>query len=71
MPSPEPTLDQSPAAPLRLPGMGFITSLISSIKSRLSGPVLAMCGILAIIIAMNVLVYAVYRFWWQKRGENE
>jgi len=52
------------------PGLGPVNALISSIKTRLTGPVLAAIGIIAMFIVINAAVYAVYRYWWQKRKQN-
>jgi hypothetical protein len=56
--------------PLQLPGMGLISAIASVIRSKLSGPVLAVCGFISIIIVTNMIVYAVYRYWWQQRDKN-
>ncbi|PKL59751.1 MAG: hypothetical protein CVV33_06215, partial [Methanomicrobiales archaeon HGW-Methanomicrobiales-4] len=56
--------------PLHIPGLGLVSALVSVIKSRLSRTVLAVLGFCSIIIAVNVIVYAVYRYWWQKRVRN-
>ncbi len=54
----------------KIPGLGAFTALVSSIKSRLTGPVLAMIGIVVLFVLINAAVYAVYRYWWQKRKQN-
>lgn len=61
---------QPERTPLRIPGMNQISAVTSAIKSRLSGPVLIVLGFFAVIIVINIIVYAVYRYWWQQRARN-
>jgi len=61
----------NPRYPLDIPGLGLVSTLVSAIKSRLSGPVLFALEFFSAIIVINVVVYAGYRYWWQKRGRNE
>ncbi|MFH0966755.1 MAG: hypothetical protein V1862_03615 [Methanobacteriota archaeon] len=75
--TPEPTKspnieepDVQPVQPFHIPGMNLISILVSAIKSRLSGPILTVLGFIGIIAVINVLVYAVYRYWWQQRARN-
>ncbi|WP_319580496.1 hypothetical protein [uncultured Methanospirillum sp.] len=49
---------------------GPVNALLASIKSRLTGPVLAVIGIVGLFIVINATAYAVYRYWWQKRKQN-
>ena len=57
--------------PMRIPGVDLISALVSAIRSRLSGPFLAVLGFISIIIVINILVYAVYRYWRRQRDRNE
>lgn len=43
---------------------------LASITSKISRPVLSIIGIALLIIIINTAVYAVYRYWWQKRKQN-
>jgi hypothetical protein len=53
-----------------IPGLNAISTIITAIQSKLTGPVLAFITFFCIIIAANVIVFVVYREWWQKRGNN-
>lgn len=46
------------------------TALLASITNKISKPVLSIIGIVFLIIIINAAVYAVYRYYWQKRKQN-
>ena len=51
----------------KIPGFEFLSGLCTSLKSRVTGPVLAGIGILVLLVVINAAVYCVYRYWWQQR----
>ena len=68
--TPQEQVNQSEKQPLHIPGTGLASSFLSMIKSRLSGPVLIVFGVFSLIIVVNIIIYAVYRYWWQQRVRN-
>ncbi|PWR74132.1 hypothetical protein [Methanospirillum lacunae] len=51
------------------PGPVSLTPL-TSITNKVPKSVLSIIGIVCLIIIINAAVYAVYRYWWQKRKQN-
>jgi len=66
--SQKPAGSGSPA--YKIPGVGAITTSIGFLKSKMTRTTLAVIGVVALFIVINAAVYAVYRYWWQKRKQN-
>jgi hypothetical protein len=52
------------------PGPISFTAPLTSITNKVPKSVLSIIGIVCLIIIINAAVYAVYRYWWQKRKQN-
>ncbi|HWQ67921.1 MAG TPA: hypothetical protein VN372_13765 [Methanospirillum sp.] len=54
--------------PFTFPGLGLLSGVANAVKSRMTGPVIAIIGLLALFSIANTGIYIVYRYWWLKRS---
>jgi hypothetical protein len=70
VPVQEQTIEPASGTPFKIPGREFASSLISSVQSRLTGPTVAILGMIGLIVVINGLIFGIYRLWQRRRDNN-